>query len=79
MWREGNPFAVWVGMQTGATTVQVTMEIPQNIKNGPSFGPSYPTSGTQNSDLRESMHPIVHFNVLYNHQDMEGAQVSINR
>ena len=64
MWREGNTFAVWVGMQTGATTVQVTMEIPQNIKNGPSFAPRDPTSGTQNSDLRESMHPHVHFNVL---------------
>ena len=34
MWRKGNPFALLLGMQTGAATVESSMEIPQKIKNG---------------------------------------------
>ena len=32
MWRKGNPFALLVGMQTGAATVENSMEITQNLK-----------------------------------------------
>ena len=57
MWRKGNPFALLVGMQTGAATVESSMEIPQNIKNGPAFWPKKPISGkipkgTQNTNLK---------------------------
>ena len=34
MWRKGNPCAVLVGMQTGAATVESSVEIPQKIRNG---------------------------------------------
>ena len=37
MWRKGNPFALLVGMQTGMTTVENSVEIPQKIKNGSAF------------------------------------------
>ena len=37
MWRKGNPFALLVGMQTGAITVENSMKIPQKIKNGSAF------------------------------------------
>ena len=37
MWRKGNPFALLVGMQMGAATVERSMEIPQKIKNGSGF------------------------------------------
>ena len=30
----GNPFALLVGMQIGAATVESRMEMPQKIKNG---------------------------------------------
>ena len=30
----GSPFALLVGMQTGAATVESSIEIPQKIKNG---------------------------------------------
>lgn len=33
----------------------------------------------QNSNLREHMHPYVHYSVIYNSQDTEAAQVPINR
>ena len=45
MWRKGNPFALLVGMQTGAATVESSMEIPQKIKSGSAFRPSYPSPG----------------------------------
>ena len=31
MWRKGNTFALLVGTQTGATTVESSMEIPQKL------------------------------------------------
>ena len=34
MWRKGNPSALLVGMQTGAATVENSMEFPQKTKNG---------------------------------------------
>ena len=81
MWRKGNPFALLVEMQTGAATVESSMEIPQKNKNGTAFRPSYPTSGnipkgTQNTNSKERKHPCVHCSVIYNLQDMKAAQVS---
>ena len=34
MQRKGNPSTLLVGMQTGAATVENSMEFPQNTKNG---------------------------------------------
>ena len=34
MWRKGNPSALLGGMQTGAATVENSMEMPQKLKNG---------------------------------------------
>ena len=42
MWRKGNPFVVLVGMQTGAATVESSMEIPQKIKNELPYNPDIP-------------------------------------
>ena len=33
MWRNGNPLALLVGMQTGAATLENSVEVPQKIKN----------------------------------------------
>ena len=33
MWRKRNPFALLVGMQIGAATVENSMEVPQKVKN----------------------------------------------
>ena len=40
MQRKGNPSALLVGMQTGAATVENSMEFPQKTKNGTAFLPS---------------------------------------
>ena len=83
MWRKGNPNALLVRIQMGAATMESSMVIPQKIKNESAFWSSDPISGniskeTQNSNSEEHQQPSVHFSVIYNHQDMEAAQVSIN-
>ena len=37
MWRKGNPSALLVGLQTGAATVENSMEFPQKTINGTAF------------------------------------------
>ena len=39
MWRKWNPSALLVGMQTGATIMENSMEFPQKTKNGTAFRP----------------------------------------
>ena len=63
MWRKGNIFALLVGTQIGAATVESSMKIPQKIKNGSAYWPSSPTSGniskgTQNTNLKKHKHPM---------------------
>ena len=45
MWRKGNPSALLVGMQTGAATVENSMEFPQKPKIGTAFDPAIPLLG----------------------------------
>ena len=40
MWGQGSPLALLVGMQTGAATVESSMEFPQKVKNGTTLGSS---------------------------------------
>ena len=66
------------------STLESSMEIPQKFTNGSAFWLSDPTSrnraeGTQNSNSKEHKHPYVHRSIVYNRQEMEAAQVSINR
>ena len=61
--RKGNPLALGVGMQTGAATVESSVEIPQKIKNESAFLPSDATSGNiseemQNTNRKEYVHPV---------------------
>ena len=37
MWRKGNPSALLMGMQTGAATMENSMEFHQKTKNGTAF------------------------------------------
>ena len=36
------------------------------------------SKGTQNTNLKEHKHPYIYCSIIYNLQDMEAAQVSIN-
>ena len=84
MWKKRSCFALLVGMQTGAVTVESSMELRQKIKNRTAFWLSNPTSGnlserTSNTKSKEHKHPYVHCSSIYNHQDLEATQVSISR
>ena len=70
-------------MQTGAATVESSMELPQKIKNENALWPSDFTSEniskeTWNTDSKEYMHLYVHCSIICNNQAMEAAQVSIS-
>ena len=84
MRRKGNPHALLVGMQTGAATVESSMEIPQKIKNGAALWPSDSTPGnlseeTRNTNLKEYKHPYGHCSIIYKNQGLEAAQVPVSR
>ena len=51
MWRKGNPSALLVGMQTGAATVENSMEFLQKIKNGTTLDPVIPLLGIHPKNL----------------------------
>ena len=79
--RKGNLSALLVEIQTGAATVESSMELSENIKSGSSFWSSSPTlgnlaKGTQNTNLKEHKHLSLQ---CYNYQNKEAAQVSISR
>ena len=40
LWRKRNPFALLVGMQTGAATLEKSVELPRKIKNRTTLRPS---------------------------------------
>ena len=42
MWRKGNPSAVLVGMQTGADTVEESMELRKKLKMKLLYDPAIP-------------------------------------
>ena len=81
---KGDPNAPLVGVETGAAIVGSSMEIPRKIKDARALWPSNFTSRnlseeTRNTNSKEHKHPYVHCSVIYNCQDMETVQVSINR
>ena len=74
----------WWECRLGQSLWKAVWRYLKKIKNGSAIWPSDPTSGniserTLNINLREHKHPCVHCSIIYNHQDMEAAQVSINR
>ena len=71
-------------MQIGAAAEESSMELPQKVKNESALRLSDSTSGnlfeqTWNANSKEHKHPYIHCSIIYNHQDMEAAQVSIHR
>ena len=54
VWRKESPFALLLGMQTGATTVESSMKLPQKIKIGPALCLGDPTSGTISEETQNT-------------------------
>ena len=84
MQRERISFALLVGMQTGAATLENSMEVPQKIKNRTTLQPSnctnrYLSKGYRYAVSKEHMHPHVYSSTINNSQSMKRAQMSIDR
>ena len=83
MWINGNSLAPLVGIQTGAATLENSVEVPQKIKNRIILQSSNCTArnlskGYRSADLKGHMHPNVYSSAINNSQIMERAQMSIN-
>ena len=63
MWRNGNPLALLVGMQTDAATLENSVKVPQKIKKRTTLRPSngttrYLPKGYKNADLKGTPIPM---------------------
>ena len=52
MWRKGNPLRLLAQIETGAATVENSMEVPQKIKMEMPFEPDIPLLGIYTKNLR---------------------------
>ena len=72
-----------VGMQAGTAIVENSMEVLQKIKNintiwSSNFTTGYLPKENKKSNSKGYMQPHVYCSIIYNSQDMEATQVSIN-
>ena len=79
--RKGNPLTMLVGIQTGAVTLENSMEVPQKVKKRFTLWPRncttrYLSKGYKHSDVKGHLHPNIYSS---NGQTMERAQMSTNR
>ena len=56
MWRNGTPLALLVGMQTGAATLENSVEVPQKIKIDLLYDPAIALLGIYPRDTGVLMH-----------------------
>ena len=78
MWRNGNPLALLVGMQTGAAALENSVEVPQKIKKRSTLLPSDSTArnlpkGYRSANVEGHLYPNVYSSTFNNSQIMERA------
>ena len=84
MWRKGNTRTFLVGIQSGAATLENSLEVPQKVENRATLQPSncttrYLPQRHKCSDPKGHLHPNVYSSSVHNSQTMKRAQMSINR
>ena len=82
MWRKRNTPPL-VGLQTGTTTLEISLEVLQKIGHCTTWGPSYTSPGhitkrCSNIQQRHMLH-YVHSSLIYNSQKLERTQMPFNR
>ena len=73
-----------VGMQTGAASLENSMEVPLKVASRATLQPgnctpNYLPQRYKCSDPKEHLHPNVHRSKVHNSQTVERAEMSINR
>ena len=81
MRKKRNPFALLVGMQTGAATLENSMEVPPKITKRTTLRPSncatrYLSKGYRSADSKGHMHTDDLSGTINNGQRMQRAQMS---
>ena len=69
-------------MQTGAATMEKSMEVPLKTKNRATIWSCNPTPGRvsgENNGSKGNMYPSVHCTTVYNSQDKDTTQMSVDR
>ena len=84
IWRKYSTWALLVGMQNGAATMENNMVLPQKTKNIFTIWSSNSISGyiskrIESSVSKRYLHTHVHSSVIYNSQKVEATQVSMNK
>jgi hypothetical protein len=83
IWRKRNTPPLLVGLQTGTTTLEINLEVPQKIGNGSTLRPSYTTLGhipkTCPTMLQGHVFHYVHSGFVYDSQKLETTQMSHDR
>jgi hypothetical protein len=83
MWRKRNTPPLLVGLQTGTTTLEINLVVPQKIGNRSTQIPSYTTLGhiPKRCPTRPQEHVLqyVHSSLIYNSQKLETTQMPLNR
>ena len=72
-----------MGIQIGAATVESSIKLSQKLTKELPYDSVISLLGIYpkiwNTSLKEYMHPYVHWNITYNSEDMNAAQVPISR
>lgn len=81
---KNNPHALFMGMQTVATTVEESMEVPSKLKNrtilqSSNYATGYLPKNHKNTNSKGYICLYVYSSINYNSQVMEATQVSIDR
>ena len=81
MWEKGNPCVLSVGMHTGTTTMENSMELPQKINIGMPVDPAILLLGIypKNAKTLIQKNTCTSMIIIYNSQDLEVAQVPVSR
>ena len=84
MWGKNNPLALWVGMQTGAATLENHMEMSKNttkLEIEVPYNPATSLQGISTKNTKSSkgyMHRDVYSSIFYKSQMTETIQAPIN-
>lgn len=80
MWGKGNPYPLFVGVQTGIATLETNLDFSQKSRNRTAIWLSCTSTGHTTSQLSVLIrrHMYIHVHCCHNSQEMEPTELPIN-
>jgi hypothetical protein len=82
IWKKRNTVPELVGLQTGTTTLEINLVVPQKIGNTSAERPSYIALGHISKRCSTISHEhtfhYCHISLIYNSQKLEATQMPLN-